>query len=338
MKTSGVYFSVLVVISNAQDQEDTSPMLRGKGRGGGRGGGGGGGGGRGQGHGGRGGGKNIIEKEVFSLMNGNCYWGDYNSKPLLERIEEECNSNSYTCDTDNPSCNASWHNMVDGELMVEGCPVEGLDDDEMEAFKTKLQEKKEMWVGMSKEERKELREEKKAINASNVAAVLSLGCGCCDGNEGESESESETALAALVRGREGAVAKALGFRKPKGEGGGLFGQLGSGLASGGGGGLLGQLENGGGSGILSQLGNGDGDGLLSQIGSGEGAGLLGQLGSGGYMEKMLAKKCPGFQADYGCDTEEPDCTIFDTMTMKRDRQGGPIRDYMLRCGCCERDV
>lgn len=178
--------------------------------------------------------------------------------------------------------------MVDEEFMVEGCPDEGLEDDEMEAFKTKLHEKKDVWMGMSKEERKELREEKKAINASNVAAVLSLGCGCCDGNMGE--SESETALAALVRGKEGTVAKALRFCKFKGEGGELFGQLGSGLPSGGGSGLLGQLENGEGGDILSQLGNGDGDGLLSQLGSGEGAGLLGQLGSGGYMENMLAKK------------------------------------------------
>lgn len=61
-------------------------MLRGKGREGGR---GGGEGGRGQGNGGRGEETNILGKEIFSLINGNCYWGDDNSKPLLEQNEEE---------------------------------------------------------------------------------------------------------------------------------------------------------------------------------------------------------------------------------------------------------
>ena len=67
--------------------------------------------------------------------------------------------------------------MDDEEFMVEGCSDKGLLDDEMEAIKTKMQEKKETWMGMSKEERKKLKEEKKAISASNVATVLSLGCG-----------------------------------------------------------------------------------------------------------------------------------------------------------------
>merc|ERR1712130_94989 len=162
--------------------------------------------------------------------------------------------------------------------------------------------------------------EKKAINVSNAAVVLSLGCGCCG-------SGSENTLSYLVRGKEGLVARTLGFRRPKGEGS-LLGQLGSDFASGEG--LLGQIGNGGGGGLLDQLGNGEGGDILGQLGSGG-------LGSGSFMRKILEKKCPTFKAEGRCEMEKkPDCSVFDDMVMKRDRQGGPIRDYMLHCGCCPR--
>lgn len=288
-------------------------MLRGKDRGG---------RGKEKGKGGRGKGEDRLERDVFSLINGNCYWGENGSEPLLGKIEEQCSS--FTC-SDNPSCDARWQNMVDEDFMIEGCPEEGLTDEKKDEFKAKMQEKKEIWKNMSKDERDELKQEKKFIRESNAATVLSLGCGCC----GETGSD----LSDLVRGKEGAVARTLGFRRPKGEGGGLLGQLGNGE----GGGLLSQFGNGEGGGMLSQFGNGGGGGMLGQLGNGAGGDLVGKFGSGEFMNKMLDKKCPSFIEDNGCDEEEPDCTIFDTMTMKRGRQGGPVRKYMLRCGCCSRE-
>ena len=226
LSSISISFLALVALSNAQDP----PMLRGLGRGGGGGGGGGrGGGGGGGGGGGRGGGggKGGRDKggrgkggrgkgemdSIFSMLKGNCYWGADDSKPLLDRLQEECNSSDY-CEA-NPSCDdPKWKTMDDDGLMVDGCPEGGLTDEQKEELKDKMEAKHEEMKAMSDEDREAYREERKANKAANADTVL--GCGCCSGDSGIESVKS------LVNGKEGAVAKALDFRKPKvdGEGGG----------------------------------------------------------------------------------------------------------------------
>ena len=78
---------------------------------------------------------------------------------------------------------------------------------------------------MSDEARAQYREDKKAMKAANAATVL--GCGCCN------DASGIESVKTLVKGKEGAVARTLDFRKPRidgAEGGGHgFGGHGSGM-------------------------------------------------------------------------------------------------------------
>jgi len=172
-------------------------------------------GGRG-GRGGRGRGKGKG-KHLFSMMKmkmkGICYWGENESQPLLDRIQEECDSNN-PCDGVEPDqldicTNPSWETMgdEDEELTFGECSGERLTDDQRAELKTKMQAKKETWKSMTDAERLAFKEQKEAIKASNNATVLL--CGCCKGTD---------SIATLVKDREFAVAKTLGFRRPKGDG------------------------------------------------------------------------------------------------------------------------
>jgi len=209
MKLSAFFFfSALVLPSNSQD----TPLLRGLERGSGGGGGGDGrGGGRGGGGGkGGGGGRGKKGKNMIAMMvKANCYWGANESQPLLDRIEEECATND-PCDgvdlgeLDDTCADPSWATMDDEDLMIEGCPDGGLTEQEKEELKAKMQAKKEMRMGMSRAERIEYKEEMEALKANNTATTLL--CGCCKGTE---------SIVTPVKDREGAVAKTLGFRRPK---------------------------------------------------------------------------------------------------------------------------
>ena len=144
-------------------------------------------------------------------MKANCYWGANESQPLLDRIEEECDTND-PCDgveedeLDNTCTDPSWETMDNEGVMIEGCPDEGLTEEEREELKAKMQAKKEMWMGMSETERTAYKEERDILMATNTATTLL--CGCCKGTE---------SIVTLVKDKEGAVAKTLGFRRPRRE-------------------------------------------------------------------------------------------------------------------------
>ena len=146
-------------------------------------------------------------------MGGNCYWGVDDGAPLLDRIQEECETAGFSCPQNDGElqCNV-WQTLDDTDgTLFEGCQEGGLTEEQKTEMKAKMQEKRAKWEDMTMEERADLREERKAIRDANAATVL--GCGCCEGVE---------SIKALVKDREGAVAKTLRFRKPRGEGG--FGQ------------------------------------------------------------------------------------------------------------------
>jgi hypothetical protein len=96
--------------------------------------------------------------------------------------------------------------------LIEGC-VEELTEEQKEEIDAKMQAKKEQWMAMTDEEKAAKWQEKKDVREANAATVL--GCSCC--REGGTDN-----VADLVRGKEGAVAKTLGFRKPREEGGGKW--------------------------------------------------------------------------------------------------------------------
>ena len=159
---------------------------------------------------------------IFSMMKCNCYWAADDSKLLLDRLQQECDSEDY-CEA-NPSCDdPKWKTMDDDGLMVDGCPEGGLTEVQKEELKDKMQAKREEMEAMTDEARDAYREERKANKAANAATVL--GCGCCN------DASGIESVKTIVKGNEGAVARALDFRKPKvdGEGGyHVFGGHGSG--------------------------------------------------------------------------------------------------------------
>lgn len=146
-------------------------------------------------------------------MKGICYWGENESQPLLDRIQEECDSKN-PCAGVEPDqldicTNPSWETMgdEDEDFTFGECSGERLTDDQRAELKTKMQTKKETWKSMTDADRLALKEQKEAIKASNNATVLL--CGCCKGTD---------SIATLVKDREFAVAKTLGFRRPMDDG------------------------------------------------------------------------------------------------------------------------
>lgn len=145
-------------------------------------------------------------------MRGICYWGSNESQPLLDRIQEECDSNN-PCDGVEPDqldicTNPSWETMGDGDedFTFGECSGERLTDDQRAELKTKMQANKETRKSRTDAERIAFKEQKEDIKASNKATVLL--CGCCKGT---------ASIATLVKDREFAVAKTLGFRRPRGD-------------------------------------------------------------------------------------------------------------------------
>ena len=178
--------------------------------------------------------------------------------------------------------------------MIEGCPDGGLTEQKKEALKAKMQAKKETWMDMSDIERVEYKEQKKALKANNTATTLL--CGCCKGIE---------SIVTLVEDKEGAVAKTLGFRKPRGD-----------------------SDNEGGSYGFGGHGHHGKPGVWSSHGSGM------------DIESMLEEKCPGFVEQDGCANTEAEvdgpvnCDWFDSVNVKRGRR----HKNKLYCGCCRDDV
>ena len=163
---------------------------------------GGGVGGRG-GRGGRGKGKDRIEQ----AFKANCYWGEDDSAPLVSRINEKCVG--YDCDGFTECL--EWETL-DGGILIEGCDDDMSEKDAADLKDTinkALKEKREKLKDMSAEERAEYREQKEKVRQKNAKNVMT--CGCCSDNP-------EFELGELVGQIEGAVAKALGFCRPKGEG------------------------------------------------------------------------------------------------------------------------
>lgn len=143
------------------------------------------------------------------LGKGNCYWGEDGGTPLFTRIQEECNANVINCDEVGELDCSSWQ-TVDGELpLVEGC-VEDLTEEEREEIKAQMQAKKDRWMAMTDEEKAVRKQDKEDARQANAATVL--GCSCCvDGGTDN--------VADLVQGKEGRVAKTLGYQRPREDGG-----------------------------------------------------------------------------------------------------------------------
>ena len=149
----------------------------------------------------------------FPMMRGDCYWATNNSEPLLTRIEEECNAFTGCKEIDVSNLDCSHWETVDGGFMLnEGCNLEDMTDEEKEAFRLQMEvtheEKRNEWMSMSVAEREALREEAFAVREANAATLI--GCACCS-------EYGVASISNLVKGKEGAVAKTLGFsREPMG--------------------------------------------------------------------------------------------------------------------------
>mmetsp|Transcript_2114 Transcript_2114/g.4400 ORF Transcript_2114/g.4400 Transcript_2114/m.4400 type:complete len:221 (+) Transcript_2114:328-990(+) len=156
-----------------------------------------------------------------------CFWATNNSQPLLDGIENLC-STTFDCaavDTDALDCNV-WET---NDILAFEKPTcsEDMTDEEKEAFREEMEDiREEMFDAimlMTDEERAAFHAEQESTDAANAATVL--GCGCCNGMDSISE---------LVKGREGAVAKALKLHPGNG------GQIGGGSSFGGGSGMGGK--------------------------------------------------------------------------------------------------
>ncbi len=156
-----------------------------------------------------GGGRNKDRVEM--AFKSNCYWGPGKGDPLFTRITEECDKfdcpggegdKTYTC--------LEWE-YSEGEVVVEGCD-EDITNKEAIALRreytTALKTLRKKIKKMSKEERKVYREQKKVIRQWN--AENARKCACCT-------SDPEFEVGELTSVIEGTVARALGFRCPKGK-------------------------------------------------------------------------------------------------------------------------
>ncbi len=142
---------------------------------------------------------------------------------------------------------------------------------------------------MTSADRDDYKDQMKALKAANAATVLQ--CGCCQGTK---------TIAALVQGKEGAVAKALGFRKPRDDGD--------------------HDDQGFG-------GHGHGH-------HGKPGGWSQHEGMG--IENTLEEKCQNFLEQDGCTDAvanaggQIDCSWYDSMHVKRGRH----HSVKLYCSCC----
>ncbi|KAL7467724.1 hypothetical protein ACHAXS_007971 [Conticribra weissflogii] len=139
-----------------------------------------------------------------------CYWSANNSQPLLDEIQNLCDT-SYDCteiDAGSLDC-SKWEETSDLFSFDEPLCMANMTAEEKESLREEVEDAREvmfdLMMSMTQEELQAFREENLAIDEANAATVL--GCGCCVGIE---------SIAGLVDGRQGAVAKALNLR-PEGD-------------------------------------------------------------------------------------------------------------------------
>jgi len=77
-----------------------------------------------------------------------------------------------------------------------------------------MQAKKDAWMAMPDEDKAAYKEEKEQIREANAATALACGCSCKENGLSD--------FTELVKGKEGVVAKTLGFRPPREDGDGLW--------------------------------------------------------------------------------------------------------------------
>ncbi len=158
-----------------------------------------------------------------------CFWATNNSQPLLDGIQNLCDTtfNCAAIDTGALNCTACETN----DILSFDMPTcsEDMTDEEKEAFCEEMEDiREDMFEAimlMTYEERVAFHAEQEATDEANAATVL--GCGCCNGMD---------SISKLVDGREGAVAKALKLHPGNGgqpEGGSSIGS-GAGMGSKGG--------------------------------------------------------------------------------------------------------